>query len=98
VIKRPIDSDELPINFIHLLPTNRKLESTWTITALLRHLPDAFEKLFGKATEVPRNFGGLTHLPNQELTRRERIKPQAVTPADGYMREYAATEQVIGWA
>jgi len=30
------------------------------------------------------------------LTRRERIKPQAVTPADGYMREYAATEQVIG--
>jgi len=32
------------------------------VSALLRHLPDAFEKLFGKATEVPRNFGGLTHL------------------------------------
>jgi hypothetical protein len=27
--------------------------------ALTRQLPDAFEKLLGKATEVLRNFGGL---------------------------------------
>jgi hypothetical protein len=38
---------------------DQRLSRRTPISTLLRHLPDAFEKLFGKTAEVPRNFVGL---------------------------------------